>query len=117
MNLSSLTLVIVLAIATIQLERYATVGSIPALVTTTLPLSLAAHTALTMRWTAIWATLDGAVLAIPAGHTQASAILALAMLVAARVAEFGVAVFATPIGIASAGIANAAPMLSAIQIA
>lgn len=113
----TLTFVIVLAVATIQFKRYTAIRTIPALVAAALPLSLAAYTTLTMRRTAIRTAFDGAVLAIPTGHTQTGAVLALAMLVAARIAELSIAVFAAPLGIASAGIADTAPMLTAIQIA
>lgn len=116
-NCSLPTLVIVLAVATVQFQGYATIRSVPALVAAALPLPLAAHSALAVCGTTVGATLDGAVLAIPPGDTQTRSILALTVLVAPTVAEFRVAVLATPFGITGAGIALTASMLATIEIA
>lgn len=111
------TLVIVLAVATVQFQGYATIRSVPALVATAFPLTLAAHSALAVCRTTVGATLDGAVLAIPTGDTQTRSVLALTVLVATTVAEFRVAVLATPLRITGAGIALTATMLATIEVA
>lgn len=114
---ASLTLVIVLAVATVQLQGDATIRSVPALVAAALPLTLAAHSALAVCGTTVGATLDGAVLAVPTGDTQTRSVLALTVLVATAVTELRVAVLATPLGITGAGIALAATMLATVEIA
>ena len=55
--------------------------------------------------------------AIPAGHTEASSILALAVLVAAGVAQFRVAELAAPALVTLAGLAHTTTVLSALQVA
>lgn len=69
-----------------------------------------------MRRATIRTAFDSAVFAIPTGHTETGAVLALAMLIAACIAQLRVAVFATPFGIASAGVTHTTTMLTAIQI-
>lgn len=56
-------------------------------------------------------------LPVPPGHAQARSVLALTMLVAARIAQPRVAEFTSPAGIASAGIADAASVLATVEIA
>lgn len=70
-----------------------------------------------MRRTTGRASLHRAVLAIPTGDAQAGAVLALAMLVAARIAQFRIAEVAAPAVGAQARLADAAAVLPAVQIA
>lgn len=56
-------------------------------------------------------------LAVPAGHTETGAVLALPMLVAAHVAQFRVAVLAAPALVALAGLAHTAAVLPTLQVA
>lgn len=111
------TLIVVLAIAAVELQCYATVWSVPAFVAAAFPLTLATHPALTVAGTAVGAALDGAVLAIPSSYAETSSVLALAVLVATAIAQLGVAVVATPFRIAGAGVALAATVLAAVEVA
>lgn len=56
-------------------------------------------------------------LAVPAGHTETGAVLALPVLVAAHVAQFRVAVLAAPALVALAGLAHTAAVLATLQVA
>lgn len=56
-------------------------------------------------------------LAIPSGHTQTGAVLALAVLVAAGVAKFRVAEFSAPALVTLAGLAHTPSVLAALQVA
>lgn len=62
-------------------------------------------------------SLQGAVLSIPSGDTQARSVLTLSMLVAPRIAQFTVAELSSPGWIATATVAHATPMLATVQIA
>lgn len=66
---------------------------------------------------AVRAALEGAVFPVPAGHAQARAVLALAVLVAPVVAQLHVAVLAGPAGEAGASVAHAMAVRAAVQIA
>lgn len=61
--------------------------------------------------------LDGAVFPVPAGDAEASAVLALAVLVAAGIAQLRVAELASPAVVACAQLAHTDAMLTALQIA
>lgn len=56
-------------------------------------------------------------LPVPPGHAQARSVLALTMLVAARIAQPRVAEFTSPAGIARARIPDAASVLATVEIA
>lgn len=111
------TLIIVLAIAAVELQCYTTVWSVPAFVAAAFPLTLAAHPTLAMACTAVGTALDGAVFAIPASYAQARSVLALTMLVAATIAQLRVAVIAAPFRIAGAGVALATTVLATVEVA
>lgn len=56
-------------------------------------------------------------LAVPAGHTETGSVLALAVLIAAGVAQFRVTVLAAPALVALAGLAHTASVLATLQVA
>lgn len=109
-----LTLIIVLAVATVQLQGNTAVRSIPSFVAAALPLALTAHAALAMPGAAIGATLNGAVLSVPPRDAQAGAVLALSVLVATGIAQTRVAVLAAPLRVAGTGISFTAAVLAAV---
>jgi len=113
----ALTLVVVLTVAAVELQSDAAVRSVPALVAAALPLALAADAALAVSGAAVGTALDGAVLPVPAGDAQTGAVLALAVLVAAGVAQPRVAILASPLRVTGTGVALAATMLAAVQVA
>lgn len=111
------TFVIILVVAAILLQRHRAIRTVPAVVAATLPQTLAADAALSVRRAAGRAALHRAVLAVPAGDAQTRAVLALAVLIAARIAQFRIAVVGAPAHIAQARLADAAAVLAAVQIA
>lgn len=70
-----------------------------------------------MRRTAVRAALQRAVLAVPAGDAQASAVLALPVFIAPVVAQLRIAVLAGPAGVTAACVAHAMAVRAAVQIA
>lgn len=95
---------------------YAAVFAVPAVVALALPLSVSVELALSVTGAGVRTTLHRAVAAVPAGDAQAGTILALAVLVATRVALLQVAQFAGPARQTVASVVHAVAVRSAIQI-
>lgn len=70
-----------------------------------------------MRRTTRRTSLDRAVFAVPASHTQTGAILALPVLVASDVAQFRVAEVTAPAVIAETSLTDASAVRAAVQVA
>lgn len=70
-----------------------------------------------MTRTAVSASHQRAVFAVPAGNAYTSPVLALAMIVAPVIAQFHVAVLTGPAGIAGTSVTDAMAVGAAVQIA
>lgn len=112
-----LTFIVVHVVVAIAFQLSVTVQSVPAIGAFALPHVVTVHSALTVGRTAVWAALESAVFAVPAGHAQARAILALAVFVAPVIAQLHVAVLTRPAGVTGASVAHAMAVRAAIQIA
>lgn len=114
---SVLTFVVVHVVVAVPFQLSVAIRPVPAVRALALPHVVAIHPALSVRRTAVRATLQRAVLAVPAGHAQASAVLALPVFVAPVVAQFRIAVLTGPAGVAAARVAHAMAVRAAVQIA
>lgn len=73
--------------------------------------------ALSIGATLAWATLDGAMAAVPSSDTEASPVLALAVLLAPRIALLALAELSRPSLIADASPVLATAVRAAVQVA
>ena len=111
-------LVVVLAVFAFHFQRDAAVRPFPALVATTTPSGASfRRLALASFGAVARAAFQRAVFPVPARDAEASAVLALAVLVASRVAETLLAEFAGPSRIADAGAGLAASVSAAVDAA
>jgi hypothetical protein len=112
-----LTFIVVNVVVAVAFQLGVAVQTVPSIGAFALPHVVAVHPALPVTRTAVWTALQRAVFAVPAGHAQARAVLALAVLVAPIVAQLRVAVLTRPAGVADASVAYAMAVRAAVQIA
>lgn len=113
----ALTFVVVHVVVALALQLRVAVQAVPSVRALALPHVVAVDPALSVPRTAVRTSLQRAVFAVPAGHAQARAVLALSVLVAPVVAQLRVAVLAGPAGVARAGVAHAVAVSAAVQVA
>lgn len=112
-----LTFIVVDVIVAVAFQLGVTVQTVPSVGALALPHVVAVHPALAVARTAVRTAFQRAVFAVPAGHAQARAVLALTVLVAPVVAQLRVAVLTRPAGVTDASVAHAMAVRAAVQIA
>lgn len=92
------------------------IGTIPSIKALALPMTVVGNSALSMASTASRTAFQSAMSSVPTGNAEAGSVFALAVVTAARVAEFRRAVFTSPSRVTNARLADATAVGTTVKI-